>query len=311
MNDPGEFCYQQIHIDAARNSTDDFNPFHEPRRQGLVRGNPYAGSIVMGFQLECLIEYLISRHRDAHDEYAYIDEAHLDFSNYQITFADALLPGEAFHVELKPSLRKTDPPGLSNRIAVRKQSGFVLMGYQRETTTPLFLSAVDLSGLPDLKQTQDRTRLPQTGYFMKRKFMNTGNAKNFIAGSLADQGYYFDELNDRVNFPDMFPCSLISCALLEKATSEKHDFMTNPVVYLAHHLSVDRRLARKLRSNDVLHILTEGPLTAANEKGLGGSRLTQQLYRCIGLVDGYQILYRAEVYMAPLEAILAANHPSA
>ena len=32
------FCFRQIHVDAARNSTDDFNPFHEPRRCRDIRG---------------------------------------------------------------------------------------------------------------------------------------------------------------------------------------------------------------------------------------------------------------------------------
>jgi hypothetical protein len=311
MNSGVKYCYQQIHIDAARNSTDDFNPFHEPRKQALIRGNPYPDSIVMGFQLECLIEYLISQHRDAHGENRFLSTADLGFSNYQLTFAGALLPGEPFDIDLRPSQRKTDPACLSNRIAVRKEDGFVLMGYKRETTDPLFVPRADFSGLADLGRAPDRAYLPATRYFMKRKFLNTGNAKNFIAGSLADQGYYFDELNDRIHFPDMFPCSLTSCALLEKAMNERHDFMANPVVYSAHNFTVDRKLARKLRSNDVLHILVEGPLPITSEKGLGGSRLAQQLYRCFGLVYGHCILYRAEIYMVPLEVIVAARRPGA
>jgi len=57
-------AFQQIHIDAARNATDDFNPFHDPRKARLVRGNPFAGTIVLGFQLEGLIEHAIDLHRD-------------------------------------------------------------------------------------------------------------------------------------------------------------------------------------------------------------------------------------------------------
>jgi len=61
-------CFQQIHVDAARNSTDDFNPFHEPRKCGRIRGNPYAGAIVLGFQLEQLLEHEVDIHRDLHGE---------------------------------------------------------------------------------------------------------------------------------------------------------------------------------------------------------------------------------------------------
>src|ERR1043166_4807759 len=135
----------------------------------------------------------------------------------------------------------------------------VMIGYKRETAEPLVLVERSLGSLPDLQQAEDRAFLPGTNYFLKRKFMNTGNAKNFVAGSLCDQGYYFDELEDRINFPDMFPASLLSCALMEKAMNEQHDFMTNPMVYVAHNISVDRRLARSLRSNDVLNMLVSGP----------------------------------------------------
>ncbi len=300
-------CIQQIHIDAARNSTDDFNPFHEPRKCRAIRGNPYPGAIVLGFQLECLIEYQVNLHRDRQGENDAIARRGLHFSNYQLTFANALLPGEAFRVEIKPTIYKDEPPSLSNRVLIRSKNGMVMIGYKRETRVPLFLADCDLGALPDLRQAQDREFLPGSGYFLKRKFLNTGNAKNFIAGSLCDQGYYFDELEDRVNFPDMFPAALTSCALLEKAMKEKHDFMANPMVYMAHNISVDRRLARGLRSNDALHLLVRGPEAIEEKKGLRNSQLNPLLYRCLGLVHGRQMLFRAEVYLAPLEAIAAAQ----
>ncbi len=51
--------FQQLHIDVARNSTDDFNPFHDPRRYGRIVGSPYPRPIALGFQLECLCAYLL------------------------------------------------------------------------------------------------------------------------------------------------------------------------------------------------------------------------------------------------------------
>jgi hypothetical protein len=75
----------------------------------------------------------------------------------------------------------------------------------------------DFSGFGDLDTEQDRSWVVQDRFFMKRKYLNTGNGKNFLAGSLVDQHYYFDELENRVQFPAMFPVALLSCALLEKA----------------------------------------------------------------------------------------------
>jgi hypothetical protein len=58
------------------------------------RGNPYAGAIVLGFQLEFLIEHEINLHRDMHSEAEFIARHKLHYSNYQLTFANALLPNE-------------------------------------------------------------------------------------------------------------------------------------------------------------------------------------------------------------------------
>lgn len=305
MSSQTDLRFEQIHIDAARNATDDFNPFHDPRKCADIRHNPYPGPIVLGFQLECLIEYLIGQHRLVHGETAPLAEHGLRFSNYQLNFADALLPGEPFSVEIKPSLVKTDPPSLSNRIVIRrKDRSLLMMGYKRESRTPLFLTDLDASALPDPKQALDRAYLPGTDYFLKRKFFTTANAKNLLAGSLADQGYYFDELEDKVRFPEMYPCALISCALLEHAMKHGHDFYANPMVYTAHNISVDRELAAEMRSNDILHMLVRGPeVMSAEQPGLGKAEVPLERYRCLGLVRNRRVLYRAEVYLAPLLAI--------
>ncbi len=302
LNDAA-LCFEQVHIDAARNSTDDFNPFHTPQKYFRIQGNPYHGTIVLGFQLECLIEYQVEQLRDRAGETAFIQEHGLHFSNYQLTFANALLPGEPFQVEIKPTLARTDPPSLSNRVVIRKQDAAVMLGHKKESTAPLYLPDYRAEMFPPLRGLPDRDYLPGGEYFLKRKFMNTANAKNFVVGSLGDQSYYFDELEERVHFPDIFPAALISCALLEKAMHEKHDFMKNPMVYVSHNISVDRRLAGQLRSDDVLHLLVQGPERIEGEKGLGKSELVRLLYRCFGIVNDGEILYRAEVLMAPLASI--------
>ena len=305
-------AFQQIHIDAVRNATDDFNPFHDPRKARLVNGNPFAGTIVLGFQLEGLVEHTIDLYRDAHGERAFVEREALHFSNYQLTFANVLAPGQRFGIEVKPTITAADRSSLSNRIVIRAEGtvapptpgGMVLLGYKRETREPLVAADRDPSPLPALRPLPDRTFVPGPACFLKRKFLNTGNAKNFLAGSLCDQGYYFDEIAERVNFPDLFPASLLSCALLEKAQQEGHDFLADPMVYMVHTITVDRRIARRLRSNDVLHMLVEGPEMVEGEKGLKTSGVRKLRFRCFGLVGQEQMLYRAEVLMAPLASIV-------
>ena len=299
----GYVSFQQIHVDAARNATDDFNPFHDPRKSQLIRANPYGGTIVLGFQLECLIAHTIARQRRAGDEAAFIARHGLHFRNYQLTFADALEPDQPFRVDVKPTLVKDAPPSLANRVIARTDDGMVMIGYVRDTGTPLVSCDVDVRALPPLRGLPDRAFIDSTPYFVKRKFMNTANAKNFLAGSLCDQGDYFDELADRVDFPDMFPVALTSCALLEKAMKEGHDFIADPMVYIAHAITVDRRHVRRLRSNDVLHRLVEGPHSVEGEKGLGPSGIRKLRFNCFGVVEPSALLFRAEVLMAPLDAI--------
>ena len=122
--------------------------------------------------------------------------------------------------------------------------------------------------------------------------MNTSNAKNFLCGSFADQSLYFDELNDRANFPEIFPCSMVSCALLEKALKNGHDFKKKPMVYTTHKITLDKVLLSKLKSNDALHILIK-ELPAE-----------QDSYECYGLIHDNRILYRAIISLTSLQTIL-------
>ena len=183
----GARWFQQIHIDAARNATDDFNPFHDPRKASLIRANPYSGTIVLGFQLECLIADEVERHRAATDDGTFAERHALTYRNYQLTFAGALLPEQRFCVQVKPTMVGTNPPTVANRVVARTADGIVMIGHVRDTAGPLVLGDVDLHALPALRHAPDREFLPGTPYFLKRKFMNTGNAKNFLAGSLCDQ----------------------------------------------------------------------------------------------------------------------------
>jgi len=307
MPDAAEYRFGQVHIDVARNSTDDFNPFHDPRRFDRILGNPYPLPIVLGFQLECLCGFLVERLRGGVEGQDV--PVGLRFRNFQFTFADALWRDEPCTVEVKPTAVRADPPAVSNRVLVKKSGRAVLLGQIRDTPEPVVVAGGDLPLGVDLRRAPDRAALPGTPWFLKRKFLNTSNAKNFLAGSLVDQAYYFDEIADKVRFPDLFPCALASCALLEKAWSEGHDFMADPMVYVAHAISVDRELAAALRSNDVLHILARGPTTVAGSRALGGSDLVLQRYHCAGLVRDQRVLYAADIDLASLRAIAGPRRP--
>jgi len=304
----GPYCFEQLHIDVARNCTDDFNPFHDAGRWQLIRDNPFGSTIVLGFQTEFLVSDLLSRQRRLNGEITDPEELGLGYSNFEFRFAGALKPGERFEVDIRKTVDKiASGGGLSNRVVVRKQNrDLVLMGTLSETAEPRFLGDTDLTSLPPTEELADRQPIPGSPYFHKRKFLTTSNGKNFVLAGLGVQQDYFDELDEFVHFPPVFTAALLSCGLLEKARQEGYDFAADPVVYTSHQISVDRRLQRALRSNDQLHLLIEGPLEAAGG-GLGNVGPEQQLYHVYGVLDRYAVLFRARVQMAALHAMLAAG----
>lgn len=295
--------FTQLHIDVARNATDDFNLFHDSKNWHKIKNNPFQGPITLGFQLESLIEGKLTAYRQQADEQASITRHGLHFSNYQFSFANAIKAGQFVEVEIKPTQLKQQPLSmLSNRIMVKSDGNLALLGYKKETAQALFLGNADFSALGDLRLQPDRSFL-DNGYFLKRKFMTTSNAKNFLCASLRDQTEYFDELQDKVIFPEMFPCALLSSALLEKAQKMRHDFEKNPMVYTSHRISIDRRLLAQLKSNDVLHILIK-PTDDSAEHDFGELSATALDYECYGLLADNALLFRALISLAPLELIL-------
>ncbi len=285
------FCFQQLHVDVARNATDDFNLFHDPHQWQKIRQNPFEGPIVLGFQLESLIEGQISAFRQRNQETEQLEQNNLFFSNYQFTFANAVKPGQQVSIDIKASQFKNNI--LSNRVVVKTNGQLALMGHKKESSQPLFLADKDFSAFTDLKKHPDRSYIGESGFFLKRKFMNTSNAKNFLCGSFIDQSKYFDELNDKADFPEIFPTSLISCALLEKAMKNHHDFKQNPMVYTSHKISIDKKRLQQLKSNMALHILVR---ELPDEP---------DTYECYGLIDDNAILFRGLIALASLQSILA------
>lgn len=298
------FVFDQIHIEAARNASDDFNLFHDKRKWLQVTHNPFKGPIVLGFQLNTLIEYQMRLYREAHHEDRIIAENQLRFSNYQIIFVNALRPRQEVSLDIRKTLINTIPDlTLTNRVSLKSNGKTILLGYKKETQQPLFLGDERFDNLPGLTQLPDQTMILGTDFFLKRKWMHNGNVKNFLSGSLAEQADYFDELADMACYPEIFPCSLTSGALLEKALLENHDFKRNPMVYTSHDISVDRFMLGQVKNNDLLHILVR-QLPESSSNTLNHSQVMLRTYECFGLLQDQQVLFRIKLNLAPLDEIL-------
>ena len=303
MNDT-VFTFDQIHIEVARNATDDFNLFHDKHKWLQITHNPFKGPIVLGYQLNTLIEYQMRLYRAAHHENQIIEENKLRFSNYQITFVNAVRPRAGISLDIKKTLITTIPNlTLGNRIAMKADNKTVLLGFKIETQVPLFLADTSFEHLPNLDEVPDLTMIPGSPYFLKRKFMNNGSVKNFLSGSLAEQSDYFDELAHVAHYPEIFPCSLSSGALLEKAQLEHHDFKKNPMVYTSHEISVDRKYLGLLKNNDTLHILVH-QLPESPQNTLNHTNIMQRTYHCYGLLQNNEVLFRVKMNLVPLAEIL-------
>jgi hypothetical protein len=133
--------------------------------------------------------------------------------------------------------------------------------------------------------------------------MTNGNVKNFLSGSLAEQSDYFDELAHIAHYPEVFPCSLTSGALLEKAQLENHDFKRNPMVYTSHDFSVDRVHLRQVKNNDKLHILVK-QLPESKTNTLNHTSILLRTYECYGVLENRAILFRIKLNLVPLEEII-------
>jgi hypothetical protein len=297
--------FHQIHIDVARNATDDFNLFHDRNRWQRINRNPFKGPIALGFQVESLLEHKVFLYRKLHKENKIIRDKNLHFSNYQFSFVNAVKPGQVVSVDIKKSQLMEDPETvLSNRITVKSDGALALFGYKKESKFALFLTNPDVPQFGALNQHPDRSFISGSSYFLKRKYITISNAKNFLCGSQVDQDAFFDPFKDKAVFPEIFPCSLISSALLEKAVIEKHDFERNPLVYMSHKISIDRTYLAQLKSGDALYILIRQIPQEVRKEGIGHAIESPYHYECYGLLEDKTILYRALISLAPLEQIL-------
>lgn len=293
----------QLHIEAARNSTDDFNLFHDKNRWQLIPQNPFGGPIALGFQLACYIETQIEHQR----KQGLIENTQsnlLPYSAYELSFAGTVCPGHNISLRLRPTKTKHTENGLmhSNRFVLmckkeHQKDKPVLLGSKKEYEKMPNLLADEYPAYKDIKHLSDRMFIPNSDYFLKHKYMIVGNAKNFLTSAFAEQSEYIDEFEDKVNFPDMYPLSLLSSALLERAKADNYDLRKNPMIFVGHHLVIDKRQLYNLRSNDRLHIL----VGKQSDSSLDNHKKRQY---CLAYANCNEPLFKAKVELMPLKALL-------
>ena len=287
-------AFTQLHIDVARHATGDFNPFHDPDKWHRIHGNPFGAPIAVGFQLEMLVAQAVEelRHQERVPPFRY--------ARYSFSFADVVRPGEFVQVEVRDTRRRS-PGGVSNRVALRRQGRVVLMG-QLQAGDDLGRHLARIRPPANLVAIEDGVTLDD-GHYLRKRVLQMSDAKNFLMGSLVPPHRYFDELEGRACFPELFPVALISSALLEKEAAQGYDFLRNPLVYTAHAMVLDRDLLRSLRDGDRLCILVDGPHAEAGRTGRDGRPMAQSLYHALGFLEGGRPLFSAEMRLTSLDEL--------
>ena len=290
------FQITQLHIDMARNATDDFNLFHDKNRWHWLKKNPFNGPIALGFQLGLFIESQIN----TLDQSKFSQSA--AFTTYELNFANPVRVNDFINLELKKSRFSETARGSieSQRLCLKANDKPAIMGFKRDSDFATIENQW-FSHLPDnLSALKDRSFITNDT-FLKRKWMIVGNVKNFLLSCHADQTNYVDEFANKVNFPKMYPLSLISSALLERAQALNHDLIANPQIYLSHKLCIDNQQLEQLRSNDCLQItVLQSPESSTEES---------TLYIC-GWVSESTPLLSAEVKLLSLHRLLALKEKS-
>jgi hypothetical protein len=179
---------------------------------------------------------------------------------------------------------------------LRADGAPVLLGFKRESAAPL-LGMGAPAGTAAAVCAPDRSYLPDGRTFLKRKFVMTGNGKTFLLGAGVEASDYIDEIDDRIAFPELFPLSFLSCALMERGLSQGHDFMAAPLVYVAHRYSVNRLHMASVASNAPLNLLVGEPSVTGEGPAL------RHAYPCWILLRDGAVLASAELVLAPLAAL--------
>lgn len=301
-----EYIMSQMHIEAARNATDDFNLFHDKHRWHKIKDNPFRGTVALGFQLGCFVEDQVNRSAKNYIQQLntaskpQISSSPLNFSQYELTFAGAVKPGDSISLVVRDGRLSSgaNTEYFSNRVALKANGKTVLLGYKRQSSAHLIKGIAPLPNFEEVFNSDDRSFITDSPYFVKRKYMIVGNAKNFLTSAFAEQSDYIDEFIDKVSFPEMYPLSLISSALLERAQAVGQDLIAEPMIYLSHKLSIDNKVMSTLQSNDCLNILLSPPVKSADKN-------TQSVvHHCSCVLATKEVLFHAEIQLAPLSSLV-------
>lgn len=294
------FTFTQMHIEAARNSTDDFNLFHDKLRWDMIPNNPFGGPIALGFQLGCFIETQVDASRLNTPNCA-PEEANLyPFSGFEFTFAGVVKPGDSIALRLKPGRCKQigNEQTYSNRLMLMSDNKPVILGYKREYSHMPKFSPFAFPSRDDVLNINDRSFVQESRFFVKHKYMIVGNAKNFLTSAFAEQSHYIDEFEDKVNFPQMYPLGLLSSALLERARAANYDLKNNPMIYVSHKLAIDKAQVDELRSNHKIIIVVSEHIDKPDcEK-------QQKTQYCVAYCESEKPLFTAAVELMPLSELL-------
>ena len=301
-----EYIVSQMHIEAARNSTDDFNLFHDKNRWHKIKDNPFQGPIALGFQLGCFVEDQVNRSPKNYNpqthklENAGVKETKLNYSQYEFTFAGTVKPGDDIKLIVRDGRfsKIDDIQCFSNRIALKSNGKTVLIGYKRKTSHHLVKGITSPPNISEVFKSADRSFIGSEQYFVKRKYMIVGNAKNFLTSAFAEQSEYIDEFIDKVSFPEMYPLSLLSSALLERAKAIGQDLIKEPMIYISHNLSINNKVLDTLKSNDCLNILISPPRQSTDENN------AYETHDCSCLLSTKEVLFHAQIQLAPLSSIV-------
>ncbi|MFC3122701.1 hypothetical protein [Agaribacter flavus] len=282
----------QLHIDMARNATDDFNLFHDRHRWNWVKNNPFHGPIALGFQLGMYIESELKRSNEKPAQ-------SFRFSTYEFNFANPARVDDKLSLDIKPPRISEKPEGelVSQRICLKVNGKPGLIGFYRLSNFATIVPEISEQTPSQLMQYTDKSFI-EGDLFLKRKWMIVGNAKNFLLSAFADQTLFIDEFADKVSFPNMYPMSLISSALLERAQAKHYDLIGNPLIYVSQHLCIDNQQVQNLRSNDCLQMLVK-------EISDEGSNIVH--LHCCAWVKQASPLFFASLKLSPLQSILAKS----
>ena len=161
-----------LHIDVARFASDDFNPFHDRHKWQRIAGNPFGGPIALGFQLgACGLEAVRDARRAAGGG------VEPRYSTLQIRFIDAVRADDTLGV----TVRGAEGAAPSTRFVIRRNGRAAALGALRGSDAAPAALADEAEFARALDQLPDRSVVPDGQWFLKRKFMLTANAKNFLA----------------------------------------------------------------------------------------------------------------------------------